>query len=452
MRKMKFYTLEFVKNMMRRDQHVFVSTTTSGLDVALYKLGFMGWREAAFVNVPLDSLGDDLALVKLGLSNVLDGWHVPSQTSVSWVLPPDIVGVVHNKTEAKDSQELNQIFPFSRDDIYVSKAWNGRDLSTSILWAHKDWVSVFQRTSESLGLQCCELFTRAQLFSASIPHSPQAYGVLIDVVRGESFLHIFNENRATVRSKNLGSSHAVLQNSAFQRELALIGDAASSRMYCVGTHPQDLLWEVGQGTDQVFSELPTETPAHTLRNLALSLQRGIEVSSASDRKAVKTIALLSAVTVGIVLATLVAVLWLDSELKTQIAQNRLSVRKDLAVYEEAKALRLEAMRFAKGIELKNKFTSQSESFRVLADALGTLGPSATLQHFSQNGADVRLSGVTDNVKPTGVLFKDSANFRDSLENDPSSANKAPNATFVRHLIWNEPVTGAVVVSPKVKAP
>ena len=452
MRKMKFHTLAFIKNMMSRDQHVFVSMTSSGLDVALYKSGFLGWREAAFANVPLDSLGDDLALVKLGLSNVIDGWHIPSQTNVSWVLPPDIVGVVHNKTEARDGPELNQVFPFTRDDISVSKAWNGRDLSTSILWVHKDWVAVLQRISQTVGLQCCELFTRAQLFSAFMPQSSRAHGVLIDAVRGESFLHIFNGNRELIRSKNLGSGHAVLLNAALERELAAIGGSVASHMYCVGTHPQDLLREAGQGTNQVFCELQTETPSRTLRIVALSLQRGIEVGSANDAKAVKTIGLLSAVAVGIVLTTLVAVLWHDSELKTQIAQQRTNVRKDLVLYEEAKTLRLDAMRFAKAIELKNQFTNQPESFRVLADALGTLEPNATLHYFSQNGANVRLSGVTDAGKYKAVHFKDTVNFRDAHEIDPRSIKEAPNATFARHLVWNEPVTGVAGVSSKVKAP
>ena len=450
MRKMNFHTLAFIKGLMQRDRQVFVSLTASGLDVALYELGFLGWREAAFVSAPLDTLGDDLAQVQVGLQEAIEGWQLQPETGVSWVLPPDIVGVVQNKTAAVDGPELDQIFPFNREDILVSKALNGRDLCTSILWVHKDWVNVFQRISLKSGLRCCELFSRAQLFTKSLLPLANAHGVLIDEVRGEAFLHIFNGRHEVLRSKSLGADRTILLDAVITRELAGI-EGNSVRMYTAGANQTALQFDKESSVGQSFSKSPPWTPSENLRTLALSLQQGIELDS-TDAGVFKMVVKVSTIAVSLLLATLALVFWHNYELQIQIAQGRASVRKDLAVYEDAKALRLQAVRFAKVIELKDQFTNQPESFRILADVLGTLGPNASIHYFSQDGINVRLAGAVDPHRNKTISFQNSANFRDAQEIDPRSLKEAPKATFARNLVWSDPSTGTLAMPTKAKAP
>ena len=449
MRKMKPYTLAFAKSLMQRERHVFASLTTTCLDVGLYELGFLGWRQAAFTSVSLDALGNDFEQLEAVFVNATAGWHLQPQTNVSWVLPPDIVGVVPNTNGLREGPELDHVFPFSRDQILVSKTLSGRDLGPSILWVHKDWVSVFQRISRSAGMQCCELFARAQLFTKSLPATSE-HGVLIDSVREESFLHIFRENRELVRSKSLGKIQTLSLDAAFERELASLGDNAAN-MYCAGSNLPQFQWEAGREAGESFSELPVKAPDEVLRALASSLQQGIEIGPV-DGGIVRTIAALSVLVASIVFAILFFVLWQGYELKSEAAQGRVAVRKDLPAYEGAKTLRLEAVRFAKAVELKDQFTNQPESFRILADTLATLGPDATLMFFSQEGLNVRLAGRTDSVRANAVMVQSTTNFRNVQEIDYRDLREAPNATFARRLVWNDTAIGASTVLPKSEAP
>ena len=450
MRKMKFHTLAFVKSLMRRDRHVFVSMTATGLDVALYELGFWGWREAAFASAPLGASISDLAAVESGLLTAIGAWNLPPQTDVSWVLPPDILGVVQNVKAVGDGPGLDQVFPFNRDDILMSKALNGRDLCSSILWVHKDWADAFQRVSQNAGLRCCELFARAQLFKMSMPMSNNVHCVLVDHIRGESFLHIFNGNREIVRSKSLGADSVISLDAAFEREMAAIRDD-NARMYCVGATPKISQREKKVAASKPFTELPTKASSATLRDFALSLQQGVEIGS-TDASVVKAIRLVSASAVSLVSIAFLLVIWQNYELQTQIVQGRASVRKDLAVYESAKTLRSEAVRFAKVIELKDQFTHQPESFKILANVLGTLGPNASIHFFSQDETDVRLAGGVDPSGKTIISLKNTTNFRNAREIDPRSLKEAPKATFAWHLVWNDPSTRLVAVPSKVVAP
>lgn len=447
---MKLHTLAFIKSLMQHDRHVFVSMTASGLDIALYELGFLGWQEAAFVNVPLDTLGNDLTHVEAGLQKAIEGWHLQPKTNVSWVLPPDIVGVVHNRTASADGPELDQVFPFQRDDILVSKAWNGRDLCASILWVHKDWVGVFQRISLQVGLRCCELFARAQLFTTSLSLPANANGVLIDDVRGEAFLHIFNGGHGVLRSKSLGTDRTIFLDAVLARELAGI-EGNSVRMYSAGADKTALQFEKVSSVSQSFSKLPPRAPSDTLRAFAFSLQQGIEVGS-TENDVVKTVAKVSLLAASLLLAAVVLVFWHNYELQTQIGQGRTSVRKDLAIYEDAKALRVQAVRFAKVIELKDQFTNQPESFRILASVLGSLGPNASIHYFSQDGINVRLAGGIDPIRNKTISFQNSLNFRDVHDVDPRSIKEAPKATFARNLVWSDPSIGTSAVPSKAKAP
>ena len=448
-RKMKLRTFAFAKSLMQRDSHVFASLTTTCLDVGVYELGFLGWRQVAFSTVPIDNLGDNFDQLETALLSATAGWRIKSQTNVSWVLPPDIVGVVPNTKGLRDGPELDLIFPFSRDQILVSKSLNGRDLGPSILWVHKDWVAVLQRISHSAGLQCCELFARAQLFTRSFP-VVGVHGVLIDSVREESFLHIYRADRELVRSKSLGKVRTLTLDASFERELVSLGDNAAS-MYCAGSNLPLFQWEAGRGASESFIELPVKAPDEVLRALAYSLEQGVEIDSTYGG-VVKTITSLSVLVVGLLLAILCFVSWHGYELKSTVKEGRASIRKDLSAYESAKTLRLEAVRFAKAIELKDKFTNQPESFKILADTLAALGPDATLMFFSQDGLNVRLAGGADSSRANAASVLPTTNFRDVKEIDHRDVQEAPNATFARRLVWNDPAIGALTAPPKSEAP
>ena len=384
-----FQIVKAAKTLLDPRRHLFVSFTANQLELVLFVRSYFGWKEEASRSIAVEKKGEKYSLIGSYVSAAVESMKLPSQTRVSWVLPPDIVGILPRNSFDGNDVNLEKSLPFQREHVVVSTRSVGNAFKNQILWVHKDWLSEFCKISSAAGLQCVELFARAQLFTAAVPEIAGQGAILVENTQGTNFLHVFNAQKEIIRSTNLGKCSDDRLITLIGREKNSIGNPAS-RVYRTGLDQTEPAFQ----TDELHSidVLVTSPEKLKVRELAFSIQQGVELEP-GESEVIPIVMWVTSLVLSIVIA-LLAVLWLEIiDLKEQISDGRAAIRKDLKVFEEAKLLRKESLRSAKLVELRDGFEAEPQSFKALASVIGTIDAKSTLSYFSQKDHAVVFAGT-----------------------------------------------------------
>jgi len=418
-----------------RQQRVFISLTASTLLVTQYQRRFTRWFCLHDAEIVLSEKTQDLSEVLIKLKELMVSWGIPDGTWVSWILPSDIVGVLRYSKQSNATLEIASLFPFDISDLKLSEFSENKETPQTIFWTHKDWVGEVVKVSKQVGWACDELYSRAQLFQTTLPSHAEGYSLLMEGDASEQYLHIFSPNGAVVRTTKVSMSHSADMPTALRKEigsLSVQGDKGFRLFSC--NLPSVLVQPLR--IDFEFEQLPDVNAKSLVFSLLGSMATGIELQPtyATVANRINAYSLAFAIVGSILLGIMV---WHDGVLQSEIETQRRQVRKDTSAFQVVKAMRLETVKMANAIMIKQTMVSEPSAFRPLAELLPVISPPMSLTFYEQSGSAVRIAGANDNGVGLKSSLEKNPKFSSVRMAQPKEGLAKAKGAFAFELRWQE---------------
>lgn len=413
------------KKLFSRQQRIMISVSSIGLTIAQFRLEFLGWTILHTEKIALPEAEQDFNAIAEKIQELTKAWNVPTGTWVSWILPSDILSVLHgnvaNTTEVKKTEEIAPLVPYPLNELQFS------DKKT--YWIHTDWIQALQQTAQKLGWVVDECYSRAQLFLSLLPKALKKQNrFLLESDGAIQYLHIYASNGAVLRTTKIHADNIPTFIDMVRREMVLLqtdDKAIDAAIYGCNIKIAELRTELGL---KQLSDCSTEI---LLLPLLKSTQTGISIQPTYD-------ALLNRVNAwslgwAVIGSALVGgMVWHDDQLKVQIEDQRFALRHATTAYQNAKAIRRDTFLMADAVAVKNQFSATTPSFQPLAHIIMVLNPPNTiparLTYYEKTGKIIRIEFTGGKLNAIESELKKNKHFSDL---------KINNTTGVWEMQWKD---------------
>lgn len=433
------------KKISRR-QHLIVSLTASGLEVAQYHRAFTTWVCLQSVALNFAQPVQDASETVAKLQEATSKWGIEHGCLASWVMPADVVAVQVLAPASNLSADNAGLFPFELNDMKLSDFNRSSKNEQSISWIHKDWVGQLVKLSSDLGWVCDEIYARAQLFLPSLPKREGKFRVLVEGDSTERHLHMYSPSGAVVRTSKISANNPDGVALAIRREIAATS-APLTTEFCILIDSQQLASIGDISAQSVVQEFePSSLPSLGI-GLIESAQTGVEIvptyGALTQRVQAYSLgfAIVGAVMIG-------ALVWHDGVLQSKIDDDRRQIRKDTSPFQIARAQRLETLKMAQAIQVKSDIVMQPPVFRPLSEMMSSIAIPAKLSSYEQTASTVRISGTGATGAAMKSLFEKNPKFSKVRVVPVPDFLKSHDAVFALEMQWKD-VALSVKTAPLV---
>jgi hypothetical protein len=383
------------KNNSSRHQIVVSLAPRSALAVHFH-CGLLGWRRRHEVQFDLPN-GDDFFLtLQRNLLENISSWKIPSNSSVAWILTPDILGIVSNPLASPEMSLSAPPLPFAQNQVRTQIDNFNESGASSLLWIHNDWVAEIERISRECNLQLVECFARAQIFQKNIfEKKSSGLQILIESASNAHCLHIYGNDGKILRSRILEEFQDISLSSTIAAEISSIKHRnRTSAPTPISVYLADS--EIGKLQNfsdyKIVNRTNWGSAYSILERFWRSDLEGIVIRPIHQRT-IRGLLVFSGVLCAIGLVLLTALVWHDGKLREISDTQTADLRRMAPEVKKADAQRYIALKNFDFIKAAKQFEEEYNATETLSQVLAVFpSPPATITYFHASPQKLEIYG------------------------------------------------------------